>query len=76
MPQEEFQFVSVASWERWDVGLIPGPAHWVEDRASPQLWLRWQLQLGTPYAVELPNKQAKARNELTDFENKLTVTEG
>ena len=31
------------SWEPWDAGLIPSLAQWVEDLASPQLWLRLQL---------------------------------
>ena len=34
-----------ASWECWDIGLIPGPEKWVKDLVVPQLWLRLQLRL-------------------------------
>ena len=34
-------------WECWDAGLIPGPAQWVKDPVLGQLWLGWQLQLGS-----------------------------
>ena len=35
-----------ASWEHWEVGLVPGPAQWVKDLALPQLWLSLRLWLG------------------------------
>ena len=36
---------SVASWECWDEGSIPGSAQWVKDLALVKLWLRSQLWL-------------------------------
>ena len=36
-----------ASWEHWDVDLIPCPAQWVRDLALPQLQLRRWLKLGS-----------------------------
>ena len=36
----------VASLERWDTGLIPGPAQWVRDPVLLQLQHRSQLWLG------------------------------
>ena len=45
---------SAASWECWDVGLIPGLAQWVMDPAPLHLWLRSQLWLGSnPWPGEL-----------------------
>ena len=38
---------SLESSEHWGTGLIPRPAQWVKDLASPQLWLRLQLWLGS-----------------------------
>ena len=32
-------------------GLIPSLAQWVRDPALPQLWCRWQTQLGSGIAV-------------------------
>ncbi|XP_020922221.1 matrix-remodeling-associated protein 7 isoform X1 [Sus scrofa] len=37
---------SVASWECWDTGAIPGPGQWVKDLMLPPLQLRLQLRLG------------------------------
>ena len=34
-----------ASWEHWDIDLIPGLVQWLKGPALPQLWLGLQLQL-------------------------------
>ena len=36
-----------ASWDHWDMGLIPSPAQWVKDLALFQLSLRSRLWLGS-----------------------------
>ena len=36
---------SAASWECWDAGSIPSPAHCVKDPVLPQLQLKLQLQV-------------------------------
>ena len=38
---------SAVSWERWDVGSIPGLAQWIGDLVLSQLWHRLQPQLGS-----------------------------
>ena len=38
---------SAASWECCFEGLIPGPAQWVKDPATLQLWLQLELWLGS-----------------------------
>ena len=51
---------SVASWERWDTGLTPGPAQWVKNPALPQLQVRSRLQLRSdPYRVAKNGRKKK-----------------
>ena len=38
---------SAASWESWDMGLIPSLAQWIKDHTLLQLQLRLQLRLGS-----------------------------
>ena len=59
-----------ATWEHWDAGSIPGPAHLVKDLAWPQLWLPRNCGLdlipglGTPYAAGWPKRKEKEKNAL------------
>ena len=55
---------SVASWECWDTGLIPGPIQWVKDLVLLQLWLRLQPVNSVCLGVAKKTKQNKTKNQL------------
>ena len=51
----------VASWERWDAGLIPSLVWWVKDPALLQLQLRSQLWLGSDPCHGVAKKEKKKK---------------
>ena len=57
---------SLAPLEPWDVGSIFALAHWVKDLASPQLWFRLQLWLGSdPWPRNLNKTKTIKQTKLT-----------